>query len=292
MEEGRSLTRAQFEEVLRRATELALTEEEGDGEGNRISESELLRIAGEVGLPETHVRRALAEVGNRPTAPETWQDRWFGSAYVSASRVVPGTPDALLTLMDGFLVGGQLLQPLRRGRDFASYRPAVDWLSRFAQAAASTSRHYYWAYAQEVEVRVHPVDPQRCLVELRVDPGARQGAVGGSIGGGAAGAGGMVGLGIALSVTGVLPVVAAVAVGLVGAGGVGALSAHLGRSHMVKRHGEVKQELEGVLDRLEMGEGLEPPPASWRRWVQRQAKLLRVDLQGSMDLKGGNRDRG
>ncbi len=283
MGDGRSLTRAQFEEVLRRASELALSEPDtGEGEP-RISETELLRIAREVGLPEGHVRRALVELDAGPAPPATWTDRWFGSPQVSVKRVVPGKPQELLQTLDDFLVAGQLLQPLRRGRDFNSYRPAVDWISRFAHAAASTSRRYYWASAKEVEVWVSAVDPHRTLVELRVDPGVRSEAVGGALGGGLGGAGGMLGVGIALSVTGALPVVAAVAVAVTGAGGIGYLSARWGRSHVHKRHDEVREELEGVLDRLEIGEGLEPPPASWRRWVQRQAKMLRVDLQGAID---------
>ena len=284
MDEGRSLTRVQFEEVLRRATELALNEPEN--EAARISETELLRIAGEVGLQESHVRRALAEMGTGDPPAPTWQDRWFGPAHVAASRVVPGTPEALLSTLDEFLVGGQLLQTVRRGRDFTTYKPAVDWLSRFAQAAASTSRRYYWASAREVEVRVYPVDPHRSLVELRVDPGIRNDALGGAFGGSAAGAGVMVPVAVALTATGALPVVAAVVIATGLAGGIGALSFNWSRSHLQKRRTEVREELEGVLDRLEMEEGLEPPPASWRRWVQRQAKMFRVDLNGVESTRG------
>ena len=289
MGDGRSLSRAQFEEVLRRATELALSEPDAaEGEG-RISESELLRIAREVGLPEAHVRRALVELDSGPPPAATWTDRWFGPARVTVSRVVAGTPESLLQTLDDFLVAGQLLQPLRRGKDFNTYRPAVDWIARFAQAAGSTSRRYYWASAKEVEVRVHAVDPHRTLVELRVDPGVRNDAVGGAIAGVAGGSAGMVGVGIALTATGLLPAAVAAVVAVAGAGGVGVLSARWGRGHLEKRHAEVREELEGVLDRLEIGEGLEPPPSSWRRWVQRQARLFRVDLQGP--LGSGNRNR-
>lgn len=287
MADGRSLTRVQFEEVLRRATELALTEPEGSGDEPRIPESELLRIAREVGLSEAHVRQALAEVGTAPPGPQTWADRWFGPASVAAWRVVPGRPDDLFELLDDFLVGGQLLHPLRRGRDFVTYRPAVDWLSRFAQAAASTSRRYYWASAREVEVRVHEIDPHRSRVELRVDPGARSDAMGGALAGAIGGGAGMVGAGVAVVVTGLVPPIAAVVAATALVGGVAGLSFGLSRGHLRKRREEVREELEGVLDRLEMGEGLEPPPASWRRWVQRQAKMLRVDLMGGGDSPRG-----
>lgn len=286
MEGGRSLTRVQFEEVLRRATELAMSEPEGRSESEgpdgepRIPESEVIRIAGEVGIPESHVRQALAELGRTPQPAAGWVDRWFGPRVVAVHRVVPGSPAALMHTLDEFLVGGQLLQPVRRGRDFATYRPAVDWLSRFAQAAASTSRRYYWASAREVEIHVHSAGSGRSRVEIRVDPGARNDAVGGAVGGAAFGGAGMVGVGIALAAGAGFPVLAAGAIALAGAGGIGALSMGWGRSHLRNRNREVREELEGVLDRLEMGEGLEPPPASWRRWVQRQARMLRVDLLG------------
>ncbi len=45
-----------------------------------------------------------------------------------------------------------------------------------------------------------------------------------------------------------------------------------------KRREEVVQELEGILDRLERGEDLSPPPASWRRWVGHQARMFKLRL--------------
>lgn len=44
---------------------------------------------------------------------------------------------------------------------------------------------------------------------------------------------------------------------------------------------EVQQELEGMLDRLELGEDLASPPASWRRWVMDQGRRFRVEITGS-----------
>jgi hypothetical protein len=52
-----------------------------------------------------------------------------------------------------------------------------------------------------------------------------------------------------------------------------------GRSAKKKRE-EVRQELEGVLDALERGDQLKPPPASWRRWAKRQADRFKVELFG------------
>jgi ribosome assembly protein YihI (activator of Der GTPase) len=66
-------------------------------------------------------------------------------------------------------------------------------------------------------------------------------------------------------------------------GGVGGVvTSWAGRSHRRKLQ-DVRSELEGVLDRLEMGESLEPPPPSWKKWVERQfhgARRLMEDYGG------------
>ena len=95
--------------------------------------------------------------------------------------------------------------------------------------------------------------------------------------------GGGVGFGVAALLGGVLgqPWAAALT-----AGGLSALVIAttitwvIGRDSLRARE-EVQQELEGVLDRLEQGEDLAPPPASWRRWVMDQARRFRVEITGS-----------
>jgi hypothetical protein len=51
----------------------------------------------------------------------------------------------------------------------------------------------------------------------------------------------------------------------------------VGRNHRRKVE-EVKMEVEAVLDALEAGGSLEPPPASWRRWVKRHFHGVARDL--------------
>lgn len=211
-ETGKSLTRREFEAVIKRASELATSDPYG--EEGALNEAELFRIAREVGLPDAHVRRALSEVRTRED-PKGVVDRWFGSVGVRVSRVVPGEKAKLRALIDEFLVAGHLLQPIRQGTDVLLYRPAVDWISSFARAGASMSQRVYWAAAKEIQV---------CLSEV--------------------------------------------------AAGVARITGHYSR----KRRGEVRQELEGILDRLERGEDLSPPPASWRRWVKRRAKRFKVEM--------------
>lgn len=263
---GRSLTRHQFDEVMRRASELASQESEvGEGE---LAEAEVYRIAREVGLGERYVRQALAEVRVH-APPETFLDRVLGPERVRASRVVPGTPGELGTRLDEFMVAGQLLQRVRRSQNFLQYRAAVDWISQLARAASATSKKYFVASARSVEVRLEAVDDHRTMVELEVDPAIRGDYTAGLfLGAGTGAVGGGVGVGLALAT--LAPVGLAVAGGVALAGAVGWVSARwVGRSHRRKVM-DVAAELEGILDRLEQGDTLEPPPSSWRKWVERQ----------------------
>src|SRR5687767_8434582 len=102
VDEGRSLTRVEFDAVIRRAAELASSDSDAPDGG--LSEEELFRIAREVGLAEAHVRQALAEV--RAGAPETDAtgliDRVFGPAHIRVWRVVPGRPEAIAQTLDDF----------------------------------------------------------------------------------------------------------------------------------------------------------------------------------------------
>ena len=172
--------------MIKRASELATSDPDG-GEG-ALDEAELFRIAHEVGLPDAHVRRALTEIRTAEN-PQGVIARWFGSATVRVSRIVPGEKERLRLIIDEFLVAGHLLQPVRQGSDVLLYRPAVDWISNFARAGASMSQTVYWASAKEIEVRLEEGDDGSTLVQIDVDPGVRgdytSGAVMGGLGVGA-----------------------------------------------------------------------------------------------------------
>jgi hypothetical protein len=277
---GRSLTRREFDAVIRRAAELAGSDTEGS-EG-ALSEAEVYRIAREVGLSERHVRMALVDVrsGERPNG---FLDRIFGPNSIRASRVVPGTPKVLATMLDDFFVGTQLLQPVRRGPAMLQYRPALDWASQVARVASFAQRKYYVASAKSVEVRLEEVDATSVLVEFVVDPGTRgDNIAGAAFGGGSVGLG--IGIGAAASVItsgGAVPL--GICIGLVGGTAVlGGITHMVGTSHK-KKLLAVQTEVEGLLDRLEQGESLEPPPASWRSWVKRQFHGVARDLMNAED---------
>ncbi len=279
MDNSKSLTRREFDEVIRRAAELAASEPDGGESG--LTEGELYRIAREVGLEERFVRKALTEVRVSPPPSTHPLSRLYGPVSLTVLRVVPGTPEDLGRTIDEFMVAGQLLQNVRRSPRLLQYRPAVDWASQVARAASSTSRKYYVASAKRVEVRLEPVDDVRTVVELEVEPGTRDdhlaGAVIGGIGGGA-GAG--VGIGLVVAAAG--PAALAAAVGIaVGSLTFGGIAWGVGQRHK-RRLLEVRSEMEGILDRLEAGEGLEPPPPSWRRWVRRHFHGVAKEILGEV----------
>lgn len=290
-EKGRGLTRHEFDAVIRRAAELASSDPE-PGEGS-LTEAELYRIAREVGLSERHVRTALTEVRGSHKVGGA-MDRVFGPTFLHASREVPGTSGALHRKLDDFFVGTQLLQPVRRGPTLLHYRPAVDWASQIARAASFTSKKYYVASAKSVEVHLETVDEETTLVELVVEPGTRGDSVAGAfVGGGSAGVAVGVGLGALVVTSGGVGALAVALGALAGGGVAGGVALATGNAHK-KKLVEVQSEIEGILDRLEMGETLEPPPASWRRWVKRQFHGVARDLmkeEAEEDAESGGRAR-
>jgi len=281
-EPGRSLTRKEFDEVIRQAAEIAASEPEGGD--SSLTEVDLFRIAGEVVLDERHVRKALVQVRMSPPTGRGPVAALYGPTFVVASRIVPGTREELGKKIDEFMVAGQLLQNVRKSASTLLYRPAVDWASQIARAASSTSRKYYVASSKRVEVRLEQVDEGRVFVEIEVEPGTRdEHLIGGVVGGLAGGTG--IGVGVAFAVATAAPVAlgvaAGVAVGSAFFGGIGWVTGYYHKRRLL----EVRAEIEGILDRLETGETLEPPPSSWRRWVRRHFHGVAKDLLGDSDLR-------
>ena len=96
-EKSRSLTRTEFEAVMKRASELAVSDP-CDGQST-LDEAEVFRIASEVGLPHKHVRRALAEMRSNEN-PTGTIDQWFRAPQVRGSRVVRASKEDLRHTLD------------------------------------------------------------------------------------------------------------------------------------------------------------------------------------------------
>ena len=278
-----TLSRRDFDDVMRRASELAATEP-GGSEGE-FTEAELVRIGREVGLADRHVRTALAEFrsgGGRLAGRRRGVRALLSAGEVRASRTVERPRARIRMELDDFMVGGQLLQGVRRREDLLQYRPAVDWTSRVARAASSTSRQHYVAASRLVEVHLEELGPDSTQVDIVVDPGMagnyRTGAV---LGGGLAGAAAGLGVGAGLALLASLPVAAAG--GIAAAVAATVVVVTMVAQGFQRRLGEVHLEVEGILDRLESDGGLEPPPPAWRRWVRRHFHGVAREMMGKDD---------
>lgn len=278
-EEG--IDRRGLELVIRRAAELAAQEADAD---ERLSESEVLRIAEEVGLPGRHVRRALYELPRTIEPDPGPLARWYGASAVSGTRVVSGGPEQVLPRLEDYLVTREFLQVLRRQGGRASFQPADDAISNVARAVRRPQRQWQIARARRVLVEVRPMPGSESHVRLELDLGHhRNHAVTGGIIGGV-----LVGIPLAAGAffpVGhvVLPVLgdaAAYGAGLVAglttfaASVAGGLT--LARNRFRNRIDSARLELAGLLDRLEGGGRLDPPPAPWLRSLRsRIAETLR-----------------
>lgn len=272
-EEGpTAIARRDLETVIRRAVDLSLAERDAE---ERLSEDEVVRVAMELGLSPRLTRQALYERPAIQTQPSRF-DRWFGDAIVTASRAVPGNPEPLLRRIEDYLTTYEYLHVLRRRGGRVFLVPADDAISSLARGLFRPGSRHPVSRARRVVVDVRRLDDQATHVQIATDFGdQRRSAVRGAVIGGtiAAGAAGTVAAGFAWALAGPaipapLPEITAFAGAFAGSlWGILKLSGQRFR-HFVH---EARLELDGLLDRAEHGERLDPPPAPWRRRLQ--AKL-------------------
>lgn len=271
-ERGR-ITRSDLQLVIRRAAELYTSEADAD---ERLSEDEVLRIADELGLPGRHVRQALYELPRGGSEAVSWLDRWYGPPVVVGTRVTPGPPDQVVDRLEDYLVTREFLQILRRQGGRASFSPADDAISNVARAVRRPQRQWQIARSRRVLVEARPLpdDESHVRLELDMEPQRRKAVTSGIVGGA------LVGLPLAAGVF--FPVghvafeiagdAAAYAAGL--AAGAGTFSASvasgmaIARSRFRARVDSARMEIAGLLDRLEVGGRLDPPPAPWLRGLR------------------------
>lgn len=272
-EESRALTRPDFEAVIRRAAELSAIEAE-DGAEETLSEEEVLRIATELGLPSRHVRRAIYELPEFEPGAGT-ADSWFGPTMLTATRIVPGQPDSMRRRIEEYLTTREYLQIVRQRQGRTFLMPADDAISNLARGLLRPSRRFHLARARRVVMGVRPLDERSAHVHIATDmseqrkTAVRTGAFFGITGGLVVG-----GVGVALaSMAGLPPIAesaAQIAAFATGFGGTlaGALTA--ARAAFRGKLSAARVELEGLLDRAEHGDRLDPPPAPWRRRLQQK----------------------
>lgn len=264
----RAIARRDFEQVIRRAAELSLSET--DPEDN-LSEEEVLRIATELGLPAHHVKQALFELPDL-RVPSRWYDRWFDPAIFSVNRVIPTRKDPALRRVEDYLVTREYLQIVRRRGDTIAFVPADDTISSLARALSRPNSRHLISRASRVMVGVHDMPDDKAHVRFEVDLSDARGdavrggvAMGSFVGLATGGFAAMLSAAVMPDVLGQIPQFIAFGGAMAGtiAGGVA-----LAGSRFRSRAFAAKMELTGLLDRLERGDRLDPPPAPWRRKLQ------------------------
>ncbi|MEJ2217999.1 MAG: hypothetical protein P8099_15435 [Gemmatimonadota bacterium] len=272
----RSISRHDLERVIRRASELAASADADE----RIPESEVVQIAAELGLSARHVRQALLEVpGSDEPGPI---DRLYGPDIVMAARSVPGDPEALLRMLEDYLATREYLQVVRRREGLAAFVQADDTVSKVARALRRPRRRFHIARARSVIVRARELEQGVSHVRLDVNVkdrrrrAIRNGVLATAFVSAPLGAAVFVPVWqLVASVAGDPLGIAAGAITGVGALGLGlAGGITLSGMRFRRKLAAVKLELQGLLDRLQRGDRLDPPPSPLMRRLRQSTKRM------------------
>lgn len=271
-----SVSRRGIEVVIGRAVELSLREKDAD---EQISEEELVRIAEELGLAPRHVRQALYE---QPVEEaQGFLDRHFGRVNITVTRSVRIDPSTAHRRLEEYLVTREYLQLRRRQGPNAYFEPADDAISSIARTFSRPSNRFQLARAQKAYLTVRSLEPGWSHVRLELSfPDKRRNEVTmatalvvilGGLGATIAGAVG-VGFGSLAGEAGM--VIGGIAGGTVGFGGAVAAVFTGFRASFQRWRSRTRDEADALLDRLEHGETLQPPPSPWMRRLQQKLRTF------------------
>lgn len=253
---ARRLSTEQVEAVVRRAVELQ-THEADSASDPGISDEELVRIGGELGIGPAHMRRALAEVTS--VTEREPGGGLLGAARTSASRAVPGNADKVRQHIDRYMLDSQYLAVLRRMPDRTIYEKSGGFQVELARVIDATrvvvsgrkprriGAGFDLRTVRTVDVSVTQLEDGFSWVTLTLDLGnQRTGYWAGMTA--AAGAGALT-AGIAAAIV-VAPPAALVALPIMAAGAWGTRAVYGAELKRARMH------LEALLDHLERGESL------------------------------------
>ncbi len=257
---GRQLTRQDLETVIRRAAEL---EAEDGSSVPELTEDDLLRIAEQVGLSESSIRRALAE--HRVTssagllADRGLISRLVGPGLLTATRTVARPADEVRREVEEHFQSNEGLRLIRRTRSSSLWEPDSGVLSSIMRALDAMGRgHHLAKKGQALELSVIPVDDTSCQVAVTKDMGSERAGwfwgLGVATGGSAA----------ALASVFIVGLPSVPDLAALGTPTLLALSVMLARTGYLRAVDKTRLVLDGLLDRLEHHEPLEPRRPSWR----------------------------
>lgn len=164
---GDLVSREALERIIKRAAELQAGEHDvGDG----LTNSEVLALGKDVGIPDRYLRQAMLEEQTR-VAPEVATGTWAwltGPRTIVAYRVVPGDRTSVERELSRWMTDEELLQPKRHFADRTSWEPKAGAFASIQRALAGR-RRYSLAQANEVSAQVVQLEAGFCFVRLEAD---------------------------------------------------------------------------------------------------------------------------
>jgi type IV secretory pathway VirB2 component (pilin) len=161
------ISREALERIIKRAAELQAGEHDvGDG----LTNTEVLALGKDVGIPDRYLRQAMLEEQTRIT-PEVATGTWAwltGPRSIIAHRVVPGDRAAVERTLSRWMTEEALLQPKRHYPDRTSWEPKAGAFASIQRALAG-KRRYSLAQAEEITAQVVQLEAGFCLVRLEAD---------------------------------------------------------------------------------------------------------------------------
>jgi hypothetical protein len=248
--------REALDRIIRRAAELQFqATEEGADVSDGLTEDEILRIGGEVGLDPGHLRRAMSELRADTLAPEMAPEssvlaRFYGEGTFQVSRAVRGEIERISPRLHGWMRQRESLVPIRERVGASMWEPNASWNAQMERAFKRRGHTYDLARVKALEVQMVALEPGWILVTLRADLRNVRGemALGWGIPFlmGAAVPTGVV-LGVVAGFPAPLALLGSAGAGLLGVGG----TLPFARATFGAYAGRLKLAMEGLLDRVE-----------------------------------------
>jgi hypothetical protein len=260
--QGHQLTRQDLEVVIRRAAEL---EAEVGSAALELSEADVVRIAQEVGLSEESIRRALAEHqaavtrGGELLAERGWISRLCGSGLVTATRNIERPAEEIRQEIESHFQANESLRLVRRTKIASLWEPETGVVASLMRGLDVFGKGYQLAKkGHAVEFRTVPLSEESSQVSLTCDLASERA-------GWFWGLGAAVGVPLAWLATAVILASYDIPNALVLLSPVPlAITVLLARAGYRRAVEKMRRVLDGLLDRVEHGEALEPPRPSWR----------------------------
>lgn len=244
MAEGKDkrLRPAEVEMILRRASELnARRWDRGSYEAPFVSPEVLVQVAAAAGIPEQDVRRAMWDMVSEKTAePHSFAWRFFGPARLRVVREVERPAERTREHLEGLLRLEQGLK-LRRKTEANSLWDSGDELGMVRRTLDFSGRRTLLK-ARDVELRVEAIEEERCDASLTADLSNQRGeylSLAGILGATLAALFVLAGMQSPLFFLGVLPVLAAPALGF--------------KFAYYRACWEIRRALDDLLDAVEVG---------------------------------------